>query len=526
MLAVFLWIWGCGVLFPSPQQVDSLLEEAYALDMSEPGRAKDISLSVYEMGQEAQDPYVCAKALCSYAWLTMVEGDYEGSLRIYGSALDYCHKDSLLLKAEILNGIGWVYTRLGNFEKGAANSLESMGIYEEIGNLPGIVSARNNYGLNLYYSGNYQGADSCFTYALELARQIGNRKYVAALVNNLCMSPGNSEQKVEMIQEAIDINSSLNILWSLGENYNTLGRQYYYLHRYQDALMALDQAESYMLKVNAQDLLLENYEIRGKVYSLMHDYGMAYNCVQKQVSIMKQIQSERSELELGNLTNHQKLLQLQQDFQLRQEEYKMNQKQRRYLFLFGVLLLLILGMYVRWRFFKKKKELELEQSRRKIMELEIKKQEETLSGVSDRLKQAQDKLGYTITFVRCRNELLEKIQEKIRALYKSDSSEVQVQLKKLNMFISQNLVEEKDDEISREIDRQNQDFCQRLESKFPELTSRSKELAVLLRMGLSSREVALVTGTPLKTVNMNRYRLRKQLGLSPEEDVVAFLEKI
>lgn len=526
MLFVFLWMLGNSFLFSNPQVADSLLAQAYELDMSEPDKAKEMVLDVYEMGQETHHPHMCAKALASYAWITMVEGDYEGSLRIYQTAMEYCNPDSLMLKAEIYNGIGWVYTRLGNFERGSANTRESIRIYHELGYERGMVSSLNNYGLNFYYNGNYREADSCFNRALELARKMGNRKYIAAIINNLCMSPGNSELKVDMIRESIEINSSLNILWSLGENYNNLGRQYYFIHRYQDALMALDQAETYIRQVSAQDLLLENYEVRTKIYALMNDYTMAFNYSQRQLQIMKQIQSDRSKLEMGTLSNHQKLVKLQQEIRLRKEEERMHARLSRYLVLFAVLCVFFISMYVRWRFYKKKKELELEQSRRKIVELELKKQEETISGVSDQLKQAQDKLGYTMMFVRCRNELLEKIRERIKAMYKMEPSETQVQLKKLNMFISQNLVEEKEDEISREVDRQNMEFCQRMEKLYPDLTAKSKELAVLLRMGLSSKEISLVTGTPLKTVNMNRYRLRKQIGLSPEEDLVALLLKI
>ena len=226
-------------------------------------------------------------------------------------------------------------------------------------------------------------------------------------------------------------------------------------------------------------------------------------------------------------------MKLEQEYEMRQQEHQMAIRQRNYLLLFAVLMLCMGWLYARQRFLRKKKEMEvlsqqmeLEQSRRKIMELELKRKEETISGVSSRLQETEDKLAYTLMFVRYRNELLEKIREKIRETYKLDSQEISIQLKKINMFIGQNQISNIDDNLSKEIDAQNEAFCSRLDARYPGMTARGKELAVFLRMGLSVREISMITGDSVKTLNMNRYRLRKHLGLSPDEDLVELLRVI
>ena len=533
MLFSFVFAYLMTGLSLQAQSVDSLLEKAYLLDMSAPEQAKQSALVAYEMGQASKDEAVCAKALASYAWVTMVEGDFEMSLSVYLNALEYCPADSLHIKADIYNGIGWVYTRLDNFPDAAFYIRQSIKLCEELDFPEGLASAYNNYGLNYYYSGDYFSADSCFNIALQIARSIENQKYVAAIINNLCMSPGNGLQKISMLEESIRINTSLNVIWSLAENYNNLGRQYYYLGRYDEALVALEKAESYAWKVDAKDLLYENYAVRTKVHAQRKDYAMAYACTQKQLEINKTIQSERSLRKIENSFTHQKLMKLEQEYEMRQQEHRMVIRQRNYLLLFAVLMLCMGGLYVRQRFLRKKKEMEvlaqqmeLEQSHRKIMELELKRKEEAISGVSSRLQETEGKLAYTMMFVRYRNELLEKIREKIRATYKLDAQEIPVELKKINMFIGQNEISIADDELSREIDAQNEAFCTRLAARYPGMTGKGQELAVFLRIGLSIREISMVTGNSIKTLNMNRYRLRKHLGLNPEEDLVELLKKI
>ena len=63
-------------------------------------------------------------------------------------------------------------------------------------------------------------------------------------------------------------------------------------------------------------------------------------------------------------------------------------------------------------------------------------------------------------------------------------------------------------------------------ARHPNLTRGEKYLATLLRVNLSPKEIALLTGTLTKTVNMGRYRLRKSLGLDADTDLIPYLQSI
>ena len=62
--------------------------------------------------------------------------------------------------------------------------------------------------------------------------------------------------------------------------------------------------------------------------------------------------------------------------------------------------------------------------------------------------------------------------------------------------------------------------------KESDITENDKKLAVLLRMNFSTHEISFLTGNQLKSINMGRYRLRKTLRLSSDEDLVDFLQEI
>lgn len=523
---------GIGILAQN-DDVEAILRKAYELDTSNPEEAIKNAQQAYEIGKERNDPVICSQALFIYARITMFEGDFDLGLSLCFNALNYCPDDSISLQAEIYNGIGWGYTKLNNKDKAIDYTDKSLEIYQELSDSIGIALSYNHKGFIYYNAQEYDKADYFFNMALDIFRKTNSQRNIAAVINNLCMSPGNSEEKVKLIQEAIKINLSLGIIWSVAANYNNLGKQYYYLHKYEDALVALDMAKEYAQRVKAKDLLSENYLQRSHIYAAQKDYPLAYSCLQKQTEVNKEIQSEKNLREIERKITSQQLLKLKQEYELQQKEHDLAILQKNWIITFIVMLLCILLLFARFRWFKKKKELELiaqqyelEQSQRKIMELEIKEKEEKIGNIDHELQAAKEKLGYMLLFLRSRNELLEKIRNMIRETYKMESAEQLTYLKKVNTFIAQYQIEEQKDELSIQIEEQNKAFSKRLEERFPCITTAEKNLAVLLRMNLSSKEITLITGNSTKTISMTRHRLRKHLELASDEDIIAFLQKV
>jgi len=66
-------------------------------------------------------------------------------------------------------------------------------------------------------------------------------------------------------------------------------------------------------------------------------------------------------------------------------------------------------------------------------------------------------------------------------------------------------------------------FNHALLSKFPNLSPTDRKLCTLLRLGLSSKDIAEMTFTNPQSVDVARYRLRKKLNLSSEDNLTNFL---
>lgn len=66
-------------------------------------------------------------------------------------------------------------------------------------------------------------------------------------------------------------------------------------------------------------------------------------------------------------------------------------------------------------------------------------------------------------------------------------------------------------------------FYRVLLEKFPGLTPNERKLCALLRSGLSSKDIAILTFQNPQSVDVARYRLRKKLNLVAEENLIDFL---
>ncbi len=79
------------------------------------------------------------------------------------------------------------------------------------------------------------------------------------------------------------------------------------------------------------------------------------------------------------------------------------------------------------------------------------------------------------------------------------------------------------DDFYGKIDKLHQDFMDKITEKYPELTDKERRLATLLRMNLSSKEIATLMNITPKSAEIARYRLRKKLDVPERENINQFL---
>lgn len=96
--------------------------------------------------------------------------------------------------------------------------------------------------------------------------------------------------------------------------------------------------------------------------------------------------------------------------------------------------------------------------------------------------------------------------------------------RKLTALIDGNLSEEDEWTVFKEnFDLIHENFFRKLQSVYPQLTPVDLKLCALLRLNYSSKEIAKMLNLTIRGVEAARYRLRKKLHLTEDENLVSFM---
>ncbi len=165
-----------------------------------------------------------------------------------------------------------------------------------------------------------------------------------------------------------------------------------------------------------------------------------------------------------------------------------------------------------------------EETVKKEKEMEEKKMKEDL------LTKANELSTSTMNLLRKNEELidiqkeLERMEKMVRSEEKPDK--VLGQISKIKEGIDVNIRHDEDwKHFEKNFDIVYDEYLTRLSDSYPELTLGDKKLCAYLKMGLSSKEIAPLMNLTFRSVEMTRYRLRKKLRLSRDQNLIDFLQK-
>ncbi len=147
--------------------------------------------------------------------------------------------------------------------------------------------------------------------------------------------------------------------------------------------------------------------------------------------------------------------------------------------------------------------------------------------LSKELKFRQGEMVTMAMSIIRKNEFLNNLKgEVVKIRSKVVDQETRLGLNKLSLMITQDLSIDRDREkFQMNISTQHSNFIQKLTESFPTMTENEKRLASLLRLNLSSKEIASILNISPKSVEMNRYRLRKKLKVNPKVNLNDFIRQ-
>lgn len=146
--------------------------------------------------------------------------------------------------------------------------------------------------------------------------------------------------------------------------------------------------------------------------------------------------------------------------------------------------------------------------------------------ISEEIDLKQKELTNFALFIKQERDYIERMCLRLMEIAKLQSpgamrEEITRQVGELRENICFNKEKE---QFYTEVEKIHTSFVSRLLMRCPNLTEGEKRLAILLRLGFSSKEIAALTNVETKSVEINRYRFRKKLRLDRNVNIVKFLQ--
>lgn len=171
--------------------------------------------------------------------------------------------------------------------------------------------------------------------------------------------------------------------------------------------------------------------------------------------------------------------------------------------------------------------LQMEKEKRKHQLAEMRNEQ-----LDTELKHKQSQLSDSTMNLMRKNDMLQQIDEDMAGLSEAvRRGDVKAKLTKQIQEIRKNIQTNMKDDDSWEKFEENfnlvyDDFMKKLTARFPDLKTNDRKLCAYLRMGLSSKEMASLLNTPVRSIETARYRLRKKLNLDSGDNLTEFIQSV
>ena len=524
--------------------IDPKLEKAYKYLSINTDSAIYLANDVLNEARENNDLQLKANTYIVLAKATLVKGEYL-------SSLEYFNLISVLLQelndpgieADLNRLYGMFNLRIQKYDKAAEYGIKALEYYKETNDQHKLAETYTFFGGLYIATGNLEKTIEYAKKSLAINEKLGLKDKLASNYSNLGVCYSNLQQydtAQVLIQKAIDINKATNNRQWLAINYHGLGNVF---KTQKDTIQAIKAYNTSIdIYKSIGDIvgelsilnLMANLDLKsGKLedanskfqYSLekaseknlreqklralngLHNISEQQQQFKKALEYLHQYTQLKDEQDEEQSSSFLSIIELQKDFENKRkelarenEEIKLNSEKKNWYIILLLSALTLLTLFVlliiNWNKLKHKSmQMEKEQLNKEVL---LKNKELTLSVITQAKK----------------NEERLKIAKKLQEIQKEISFAHRPKL----ATVIKELKSGKDDKVWEEFEIRfknvHQDFYQKLKAIGPDLTPAEIKICAFLKLNMSTKEIASILYKSQSTIEVDRARIRKKLGLT------------
>lgn len=491
----------------------------------------EVSRSFVSFSKQTRDSAHLFDSRYNLASAYMMKGFTDSSLYYFEDATKYFHSEITPLdKGRFFGNIGILYYRNDQLEAAKSYYEEAGSYFNESDDQRRTSMVTSAIGSIYYQQDSLYRALDYYRKALVIKESISDSLLMTTDIFNIGLVFKNLERfdsalvyldKARVWNEEIgeEIKSD-GIYRSLADIYTIQGKHSEAISSAQKALDLTKQFGSRYDISNSYETLANSYKGSGNSEKAF-DYYVRFKELNDSL-----INSENNEL-LAEAREKYETDKKEQEIALLSQE-NANQRLRSIITAgsLGGVLILVFGFGL-IHINRRKKEVEISEKERSIAESEKKLAKVELQNEKLKTDQVKNELtNYALHLVE-KNEFLDHVKDKLSKIkVTSNNPELKKDITSLELEIYQNVNIQSDmNEFQQKVEQISEGFYYALKEKYSFLTIKEQRLSALLRLNLSSKEIASILNISAKSVEQSRYRLRKRLGLTKEENLTEFLNK-
>ncbi len=528
-----------------------LLQLSRETELFNPVLSLEYASDANKLAQLTRNDTSIVKSLISLSKNYLALNDYKNAIAFGEQALGLAQNSGLKREAAISgNTIAVIYAELGDYDRSSQYYFQSIRIFEQIndliemgvtyGNIGADFLSQKNYAKAIEYSGksleiarkasddigicqqmsnlgavyleglnNHQKARSCFNQAAAIASERNDYQMSGVISSNMGLLFAREKKydsAIIMYKRAYGYYEKISNKYRMAEALILLGKLYIELGRIDDCILVAQKVLETGFEFGAKRLIFNASSLLKTAYITIRDTSSAYKYAEireaAKDSLLK-MQSQKALFKAELQFNHERLAK------------EMKYKQMRSYFILGfVIMFLVTGLILTYLFY----------SRQKVKTKNIALEKEM---VETALSFKNKELSANLMTLLKKNEMLTDISKKLSSIEKADSEDAKTAVARLNREIKHKSDDTIWKEFSHRFNETNSEFYNKVLAQFPDLSNSELKLCAYLRLNMTTKEIADLTGQSIQAVEKARYRLRKKLGIAnSDQNLVNFLNQV
>ncbi len=472
-----------------------------------------------------------------------MQGKYSEAMDFYKKSLDISEKlfekfpyDSSFVYRIINNKINLA---LIEYEQGHyANTLKSfdeiLSSYNDCLSEKYLGRIYNNMGITYFQTGQNDSALIYYKKALKIYKKHGMQRKISMAYLNLGSAYSNLEnyeKAEEYLLKALELKNRLKDYHGKAICLLSLAEVEYAKKDYKKSLKLALQAQILSKEKNFLKQERDAYELAAKNYEKLKEY-------KKALEYQKEFKNLNDSI--FNAESRDKIAELRTQYETREKEAQIlflkqkekNQQFVKKLLIAGIVLIVLISfLIIRAIILKRRNEKrifdirkQLDEKEKNLIRSELEKKELETKELNREIEFKSKQLTTHALNIMQKNKLLQNLITEIDNISKHAKPEVKSELKKVKRLVKLNSKTDKEwDLFKLYFEQINKGFFEKLIAINPSLNIYDLRHCALIKLNMNIKETASVLNLSPNSVKSARYRLKKKLGLSPDDDLYEFL---